>query len=179
MSREGEIAALGNQIKEEILRLDSSIEFRPGLDSEILRESFKQIRFNPPDEIIDLYSWHDGSYDIEILPGACYFPFATSLENHKRTNSIYGFLGKKKNFRFLSDFSDGGYGIAQPKHGSHVIQRCIHAPWEVGFDSLQRLLDFSLTCYKSDVFFFSDGSIEPDWDRYGELEDDRDPQKGG
>lgn len=168
----GAIDEIGNQIKEEILKLDPSVAFPPGLAPDTVRKSFKGIRFDPPDEIVDLYSWHDGSYDIEILPGAFYFPFETSIAVHKQTNFIYQFR-RKKNFRFLSDHSDGGYGITQLKKGGLVIERCIHAPWEVGFESLQLMLEFSLTCYKSGVFFFSNGSIDTDWERYGELERER------
>ena len=72
-------------------------------------------------------------------------------------------------FRFLSDWSNGGYGFGRvdsPSNG-RIIKLCIHATWLVGFSDLEHLLRTSIECYRQGIMRSDDES--PDFNRFYKL----------
>ncbi len=72
------------------------------------------------------------------------------------------------NFMLLTDYSDGGCGIGSMNtdFGGMIIVQEIHAPWQVGFQNIDKLVETALVCRKLSVWK-SDGDL--DWTLYYQI----------
>ena len=54
-------------------------ELRPGLTRNEINELVKDLPFNLPDEVYELYQWHDGSVNRFILENYDFLPFINCI----------------------------------------------------------------------------------------------------
>ena len=115
----------------------------------------------------------DGRF--EMLPGAYFIPLNEALLEFEEVHGIRDELEQifperyRDSFRFLTDWSDGGYAfgrIDSPSQGE-IVHRCIHAPWLLAYHDLADLLKTSIACYRQGVM--RSGSDPPDFRAYYEL----------
>ena len=149
---------------------------RPGLAPDVVREKLASLPFQISPDAVALYSWADGSNGkFEMLPGAYFCSLDEALLHfnirYSAKDQLQGIFFEPHfdSFRFLEDFSDGGYSfgrIDSPSEGQ-IVSLEIHAPWTIAFRDLAALLRTSIECYRQ-------GLLCPDLDtadfvRYYEL----------
>ena len=81
------------------------------------------------------------------------------------------------NFVLLTDYWDGGCGIGSSNtyYSGLIIVHEIHAPWQIGFKNIDKLVETARACKKSGVWS-NDGGIN--WDLYYELGKSINPECG-
>ena len=147
-------------------------------------------------EWLDTLAQYELKDDFEFLPGWGICPLERSIETYaivKEMNtpgSQYQELLKRmfggeneyfekywNNFILLTDYSDGGCGIgsANTDYGGLIIVHEIHAPWQIGFKNIDKLVETAWACRKSGVWS-DDGGIN--WDLYYELGRSINPECG-
>jgi hypothetical protein len=123
----------------------------------------------------------------EILPGWELCSFERAMETYKVVkdmnapesefqNYLKRMYGDEQNhiekywnnFLLLTDYSDGGCGIGSMNtdFGGMIIVHEIHAPWRVGFQNMDKLIETALVCRKSGVWKSID---DIDWLLYAEI----------
>jgi len=146
--------------------------------------------FAAPDDLmewLDTITQYEFEDTFEFLPGWDISPFERSKEVYKivkdmnTPGSEYQELLKRmfgnendylekywNNFLLLADYSDGGCGIGSEDSafGSLIIVHEIHAPWQVGFQSMDKLVETARVCRKSGVWK-NDGEV--DWNLYYQI----------
>lgn len=58
-------------------------DFRPGLDRGAIRERTAALPFDFPDDLLDLYAWHDGMPGADILPGLSFISLDDAIERYE------------------------------------------------------------------------------------------------
>lgn len=119
-----------------------------------------------------MYEWSNGiGSNLEILPGAYLFPLEIAFDQFGTLQSMKDELQRifyqpyYDCFRFLEDYSDGGYAfgrIDSPSKGK-IVGLCIHAKWQIAYNSLSDLLKTAIECYKRGAF---DDPDMPDFKMY-------------
>ena len=148
-------------------------ELAPGLDPTEIHAQLLKIRFDPPDELIELYSWRNGGMLVEIVPGSYFAPLelATSSFKYNPIIKAFGFPHSDA-LRILTDHSDGGFSVKPKKKSGAIVMNCIHAPAEVVLPTIESLFELGAACYESGIFVKQGDEIEPNWDRYEVLENE-------
>lgn len=151
--------------------------FVPGPSEAEVAAKLKRLPFAISDDALKWFSWVDMPQEtfferqIEILPGAYFMGLNQALEEFEAIYLMRAELEEifpepyRDQFRFLSDFSDGGFGfgaVDEPCQG-RIIHLTIHENWHLGFVSLERLIDTAIACRREDVFNNVDVT---DFDRY-------------
>lgn len=111
--------------------------------------------------LLSQYSFTEGD---ECLPG-WYFVHYEDCHVWNELFKDMDYEPLNKIFMVLTDLSDGGCGvglIGAPYEGE-IINREIHAPWAIGFDNLEALLDTAIACRKEGVW---DENSDPDFDKF-------------
>ena len=158
---------------------------RPGLSRDVVVEKLADLPYKISPDAVALYEWADGSDEgFELLPGGFFIPFERALSEfwilHPYRDEFESVFHQpyRDCFRFLSDWSDGGYAFGRldsPSAG-RIVSLCIHAQWRLGFANLEALLVTAIECYRSGVFP-KDGSQEiPDFDKYFQIGRDLNPK---
>jgi hypothetical protein len=129
---------------------------RPGLTPEFVKEKLAHMPFQISADAVALYSWADGATGrFEMLPGAYFIPLEDALLEFEIMHGMRDemqeifFQPYRDLFRFLTDWSDGGYGFSRidsPSEGQ-IVHLCIHAPWMLAYRNLTALLKTSIECY--------------------------------
>ena len=139
---------------------------RPGLPPELVKEKVISMPFQISSDVVALYTWADGATGrFEMLPGAYFIPLEDALLEFDIMHGMRDemqeifFEPYRDSFRFLTDWSDGGYSFGRtdsPSEGQ-ILHLCIHAPWKLAYRDLTALLKTSIECYRR-------GVISPDSD---------------
>lgn len=153
--------------------VDESIpgELAPGLSPSEIQALLGKIRYDPTDELIELYSWRNGGMLVEIVPGSYFGPleFAASSFKYNPIMKAFG-LPHSDALRILTDHSDGGFSVKPKKKSGAIVMNCIHAPAEIVLPTIDSLFELGAVCYENGIFVKRGDEIEPDWNRYEELE---------
>jgi hypothetical protein len=154
----------------------SAESLRPGLSTEVAKQKLAGLPFQITPDAVALYTWADGAdARFEMLPGAFFIPLSEALAEFEEIYGIREELEQifperyRDSFRFLSDWSDGGYAFGRmdsPSQGQ-VVHRCIHASWLLAFHDLADLLKTSIECYRQGVM--RSGADLPDFRAYYKL----------
>ena len=149
---------------------------RPGLPPELVKEKMANMPFQISADAVALYSWADGATGrFEMLPGAYFIPLEEALLEFDIMHGMRDemqeifFQPYRDSFRFLTDWSDGGYSFGRtdsPSEGQ-IVDLCIHALWKVAYRDLTALLKTSIECYRRGVL--SPDSDIADFKAYYEL----------
>jgi len=155
--------------------------------------------FVPPADLkewLDTISQYEMDGSFEFLPGWDICPFERSIETYEivkemnTAGSKYQELLKRmfgdendyfekywNNFILLTDYSDGGCGIGSSNtdYGGLIIVHEIHAPWQIGFKNIDKLVETAQACKNSGVWS-NNGDIN--WDLYYELGRSINPECG-
>ena len=133
---------------------------RPGVPPEFVKEKMANMPFQISADAVALYSWADGATGrFEMLPGAYFIPLEDALLEFEIVHGMRDELQEiffepyRDSFRFLTDWSDGGYSFGRtdsPSKGQ-IVCRCIHAPWKLAYRDLTALLKTSIECYRRGV----------------------------
>ena len=125
-----------------------------------------------PNEYEVLPGWHPCALESAIADHAIYKDMNTPGSRHQlMLEQMFGaepHVPDKyieplwDNFCILSDGSDGGCGIGAQgaSYRGRVVVRAIHAPWEIGFQSLDKLIDTAIAHRKARIWD-AEGGI--DW----------------
>jgi len=126
---------------------------RPGLSLDLIQEKLANLPFRVSDDVIELYSWADGSDSaFELLPGGYFISLDEALVDCSMMQEMKDKLLKiffepyYDSLRFLSDWSDGGYAfgrIDSPSDGQ-IVKRCIHEQWAIAYRDLPALLSTAI-----------------------------------
>jgi hypothetical protein len=167
--------------------------------SGVIGKALEIDNFVPPADLkewLDTISQYQVDDNFEFLPGWCICPFERSIEVYEivkemnTAGSKYQELLKRmfgdendyfekywNNFILLTDYSDGGCGIGSSNtdYGGLIIVHEIHAPWQIGFKNIDKLIETAWACKKSGVWS-NDGDIN--WDLYYELGSSINPECG-
>jgi hypothetical protein len=154
----------------------TAANLRPGLPAEFVKEKMANMPFQISADAVALYSWADGATGrFEMLPGAFFIPLEDALLEFDIVHGMRDELQEiffepyRDSFRFLTDWSDGGYSFGRtdsPSKGQ-IVCRCIHAPWKLAYRDLTALLKTSIECYRRGVL--SPNSDVADFKAYYEL----------
>jgi hypothetical protein len=149
---------------------------RPGLKRDLVEKKLAKLPFEITPDAAWLYEWADGADGpFELLPGGYFIPLKQAID---QCNELYElFLSideeddpyRRECFRFLSDWSDGGYAFGRvdsPSKG-RIVSLEIHAPAQIGFLDLEHLLKTSIECYREGIMESDDGI--PDFFAYYKL----------
>ena len=107
-------------------------------------------------------------------PGGYFVPLKQAMDQFKVFHKLAQGMDEEEDphrdvFRFLSDWSDGGYAFGRvdsPSKG-RIVKLCIHATWLIGFTDLEHLLQTSIECYRQGIMQSEDES--PDFTRFYKL----------
>jgi hypothetical protein len=172
------VKQLFQELVAEVRRINPSAAelLRPGLSPEVAKQKLAALAFQVTPDAAALYTWADGADGrFEMLPGAYFIPLNEALLEFEEVHGIRDELEQifperyRDSFRFLTDWSDGGYAfgrIDSPSQGE-IVHRCIHAPWLLAYHDLADLLKTSIACYRQGVM--RSGSDPPDFRAYYEL----------
>ena len=154
----------------------TAARLRPGLPPDLVKEKMANMPFQISADAVALYSWADGATGrFEMLPGAYFIPLEEALLEFDIVHGMRDemqeifFQPYRDSFRFLTDWSDGGYSFGRtdsPSEGQ-IVHLCIHAPWKVAYRDLTALLKTSIECYRRGVL--SPDSDIADFRAYYEL----------
>lgn len=149
---------------------------KPGLSEERILDRLEEIPFKLPRSVVELYTWADGEYEqpLEMLPGAYFMPFETVVDEFLHLLPMRDEFEDifpqqyRDSFRFLSDWSDGGYafGSLDPPCNGRIVGLCIHEEWQIAFSSLEVLIDTAIRCQNQGVFT---NPKMPDYDKYYQI----------
>lgn len=178
--------ALWDQLVSEVRRVNpKAVEaLRPGAPPGQVLEKLSRLPYRISPDAAALYQWADGSDDkFEILPGAYLVSLDDALHEFWLLHPLRDEFDRcfhepyRDCFRFLSDWSDGGFafGRRDSPSGGRIVKLCIHAPWRVAFADLERLLVTAVECYRRGVFPPGD-SDQPDFDLYYQLAGQLNPE---
>lgn len=154
---------LFEQLEKEMFAVNPAMKeaLAPGMARADIEAYVRRIPFNISSDIINLYQWSSGAgYHLEILPGVYLVPLEEGISNIEQLYPMKDkfqeifFQPYYDNFRFLGDWSDGGYSfgrIDSPSEG-RIVGLCIHDLWRIAYNSLSDLLRTAIECYKRGVF---------------------------
>jgi hypothetical protein len=137
---------------------------RPGLPRDVVEAQLATLPYKITPDAALLYEWADGADGpFELLPGGYFIPLAQAMKQFKVFDELAEDLDQDEEphrhcFRFLSDWSDGGYAFGRvdsPGEG-RIVKLCIHATWQIGFSDLEHLLRTSVECSRQGVIESSD-----------------------
>lgn len=131
---------------------------RPGLSRAEVINQLSRLPFAVSQEAIQLYCWADGVEDSteNLIPYSYFVPLETAISNFeyllRHQVELEEIFPQKyrQSFPFLSDHSDGGYGLGatgEPCNGK-IVQYNIHDEWTIGFNSLNDLITTLMEAYK-------------------------------
>jgi hypothetical protein len=170
---------LFDELRAEVTRVKpaSAATLRPGLPSSAIRTELAKLPYQITPEAASLYQWADGADgQLQLLPGAYFVPWRRAMEEFH----IFHGMGEEMDaifpqqyrdcFRFLTDWSDGGYafGRVDSPSGGQIVSMCIHEEWRIGFKNLEHLLRTSIMCYRDGIIPAGEDET-PDFDRFYEL----------
>jgi hypothetical protein len=156
------LKSLFEELVVEIRRVSPNVveRLRPGLPERLVKERIAKVPFQLSSDAVALYSWADGANGgFEMLPGGYFIPLDQAMSEfdifHQMRDEMQEifFQPYRDCFRFLSDWSDGGYAfgrIDSPSKGQ-IINLSIHAPWNLAYRDLSALLKTSIECLRQGV----------------------------
>ena len=148
---------------------------RPGLSRLVIEEKLATLPYKITLGAVSLYESADGADGpFELLPGGYFIPLEQALKEFNVFHKLAHEMDEEEDphrdcFRFLSDWSDGGYAFGRvdsPSKG-RIVKLCIHATWLIGFSDLEHLLKTSIECYRQGIMRTDDRS--PDFARFSQL----------
>jgi len=148
---------------------------RPGLSPAAVKEKLATLPYEITPGAQTLYEWADGADGpFELLPGGYFMPLQKAMKDFKIFHKLAQDMDEEEDphrdcFRFLEDWSDGGYAFGRvdsPSKG-RIIMLCIHATWLPAFADLEHLLKTSIECYRQGIMRTSDDG--PDFRRFSQL----------
>ena len=148
---------------------------RPGLARHVVEKKIASLPYEITPGAALLYEWADGADGpFELLPGGYFIPLKQAMDQFKVDHELAQEMGEEEDphrdcFRFLSDWSDGGYAFGRvdsPSKG-RIVNLCIHATWLIGFSDLEHLLKTSVECYRQGIM--RSGDDPPDFMRFYKL----------
>src|SRR5690348_9399659 len=97
----------------------SAALLRPGLSRELIEKKLARLPWEISPDAVSLYEWADGANaPFEVLPSAYFIPLDEALRQFKAFDKVAQQIDEedepyRENFRFLSDWSDGGYAFGR------------------------------------------------------------------
>jgi hypothetical protein len=148
---------------------------RPGLSRDVVKKKLAKLPYRITPDAASLYEWADGADGpFELLPGGYFIPLKQALNEFKVFHKLMYLVDEEEDphrdcFRFLSDWSDGGYafGRMDPPSKGRIVKMCIHETWLIGFADLEHLLKTSIKCYRQGIMRSDESS--PDFSRFYKL----------
>jgi hypothetical protein len=132
---------------------------RPGIKRDAVEKKLAKLPYPITPDAASLYEWADGADgEFELLPSGYFIPLKQAMGDFKIDHEFAQDMDEEKQpyrdcFRFLSDWSDGGYAFGRvdsPSKG-RIVSLCIHEPWKIGFSDLEHLLKTSIECYRQGI----------------------------
>ena len=154
---------LFEQLEKEMFAVNPAMKeaLAPGMERADIEAYIRRLPFSISSDIINLYEWSSGAgYHLEILPDAFLLPLEEGISEfediYPMKDELQGIFFQPyfDGFRFLGDWSDGGYSfgrIDSPSEG-RIVGLCIHDNWRIAYNSLSDLLPTAIECYKRGVF---------------------------
>ncbi len=162
---------------------DAAAKLQPGLARHSIEKLLSRLPFRITPDAIELYSWANGRFDdpLELLPGSYFISLENAIDEFDQLAPMRDELEDifpqqyRDSFRFLSDFSDGGYAfgaVESPAVGA-IVDLVIHHEWKLAFASLEKLIEAAIECRKRGVF--RDDDI-PDFELYYQIGRELNPE---
>jgi hypothetical protein len=153
---------LYRELLAEVKRVNPSMaaRLRSGLERALVEKKLAKLPYQITPDAASLYGWADGADGpFELLPGGYFIPLSEAMRDFRVIHKVTRDIDEEEDpyrrdcFRFLSDWSNGGYAFGRvdsPSKG-RIIKLCIHAPAEIGFSDLEHLLKTSIECYRRGI----------------------------
>ena len=141
---------------------------RPGLSPELVKKKLASLPYAITPGAASLYEWADGADGpFELLPGGYFAPLQWAMKDFKISHKLAQDMDEDEDphrdcFRFLNDWSDGGYAFGRvdsPSKG-RIVKLCIHATWLIGFADLEHLLETAIECYRQGIMQSDDSGAD-------------------
>jgi hypothetical protein len=148
---------------------------RPGLSRDVVEKTLARLPYEITTDVASLYEWADGADGpFELLPGGYFIPLEQAMSEFKVFHELAQEMDEEEDphrdcFRFLSDWSDGGYAFGRvdsPSKG-RIVKLCIHETWLIGFTDSEHLVKTSIECYRQGIMRSADHP--PDFTRFYKL----------
>ncbi|MEM7385651.1 MAG: hypothetical protein AAF514_11965 [Verrucomicrobiota bacterium] len=64
-------------------------QLEPGFPRDELVEEFREIGFDAPDSLVELYEWRRGNLEVEVVPGGCFRTLDMGIHTYEDLTPLY------------------------------------------------------------------------------------------